>query len=188
MIIDTTEIKKLICDSGIPTTKLEMGTGVSRVTISNLRSGRADWNKVWLATLEKFQTFINENEEEIKMMNKKQLELNELAELQGLTKEGVIVDLPASIVDLLNEQAENEDMKPADFVEKYVDDLSDTIELHDDGSIAIKGEGLIVLDDSNLDGTNQVGWLGKNSNFKELFNDSVKAEELVEQIYDTYFN
>lgn len=63
MIIDTEKIKKLICDSGIPTTKLEKGTGVNRVTISNLRSGRADWNKVWLATLEKFQTFINENEE-----------------------------------------------------------------------------------------------------------------------------
>lgn len=65
MIIDTTKIKKLICDSGIPTTKLEMGTGVSRVTISNLRSGRADWNKVWLTTLEKFQKYIDE--EEIKM-------------------------------------------------------------------------------------------------------------------------
>lgn len=65
MIIDTTEIKKLICDSGIPTTKLEMGTGVSRVTISNLRSGRADWNKVWLTTLEKFQKYIDE--EKIKM-------------------------------------------------------------------------------------------------------------------------
>ena len=65
MIIDTTKIKKLICDSGIPTTKLENGTGVSRVTISNLRSGRADWNKVWLTTLEKFQKYIDE--EEIKM-------------------------------------------------------------------------------------------------------------------------
>lgn len=71
MIIDTTAIKKLICDSGIPTTKLEKGTGVSRVTISNLRSGRSDWNKVWLTTLEKFQTFINDNEEEIKMMKRK---------------------------------------------------------------------------------------------------------------------
>ena len=59
MIIDTTAIKKLICDSGIPTTKLEKGTGVNRVTISNLRSGRADWNKVWLSTLERFQMYIN---------------------------------------------------------------------------------------------------------------------------------
>lgn len=188
MLIDTTAIKKLICDSGIPTTKLEKGTGVSRVTISNLRSGRADWNKVWLSTLERFQEYIDENKGAIKMMNENILKLNELAELQNMTKEGVIVDLPASIVDLLNEQAENEDMKPADFVEKYVDDLKGAIELHDDGSIAIKGEGLIVLDDSNLGGTNQVDWLGINSNFKELFNDSVKAEELVEQIYETYFD
>lgn len=165
-----------------------MGTGVSRVTISNLRSGRADWSKVWLTTLEKFQKYINENEEVIKMMNKKALELNELAELQGLAKEGVIADLPENIVDMLNEQAEEENMTPAELVENYVDDLSGAVELHEDGSIAIKGEGLIVLDDSNLDGTNQVDWLGKNSNFKELFTDSAKAEELVEQIYDTYFD
>lgn len=188
MIIDTNEIKKLICDSGIPTTKLEKGTGVSRVTISNLRSGRADWNKVWLATLEKFQTFINENEEEIKMMNKKQLELNELAELQGLTKEGVIVGLPEDIVSIYNDEAEEEKMTTAEFVENFVDDLSGIIELHEDGSITIQGEGLIVIDNSNLSGNDSLDWLGKNSNFKELFNDYVKAEELVEQIYDTYFN
>lgn len=69
MIINTDEIKKLICDSGIPTTQLEKGTGVNRVTISNLRSGRSDWSKVWLTTLEKFQKYIDENEEEIKMMS-----------------------------------------------------------------------------------------------------------------------
>ncbi len=67
MIIDTNAIKKLICDSGIPTTQLEKGTGVSRVTISNLRAGRSDWSKVWLTTLEKFQKYIDENKEEIKM-------------------------------------------------------------------------------------------------------------------------
>lgn len=188
MIINTDEIKKLICDSGIPTTKLEKGTGVSRVTISNLRSGRADWNKVWLATLEKFQTFINENEEEIKMMNKKQLKLNELAELQGLTKEGVIVGLPEDVVSIYNDEAEEEKMPTAEFVENFVNDLSGIIELHEDGSITIQGEGLIVIDNSNLSGNDSLDWLGKNSNFKELFNDSVKAEELVEQIYDTYFN
>lgn len=188
MIINTDEIKKLICDSGIPTTQLEKGTGVNRVTISNLRAGRSDWSKVWLTTLEKFQKYIDENEEEIKMMNKNVLELNELAELKSLAKEGVIVDLPENIVDMLNEQAEEEDMTPAELVDNYVDDLSGAVELHEDGSIAIKGEGLVVLDDSNLDGTNQVDWLGKNSNFKELFTDSVKAKELVEQIYNMYFD
>lgn len=188
MIINTDEIKKLICDSGIPTTQLEKGTGVNRVTISNLRAGRSDWSKVWLTTLEKFQTFINENEEEIKMMKKEQLELNELPELQDLAKEGVTVGLPEDIVDMLNEQAEDEGMTTAEFVENYIDDLHNIIELHEDGSIAIKGEGLIAIDDSNLGGTNQVDWLGKNSSFKEMFNDSVKAEELVEQIYDKYFD
>lgn len=187
MIINTDEIKKLICDSGIPTTKLEKGTGVNRVTISNLRSGRSDWNKVWLTTLEKFQTFINENEGEIKMIKKQQLELNELAELQGLAKEGVIVDLPEDIVSIYNDEAEEEKMSTAEFVENFVDDMSDIIELHKDGSIAIKGEGLVVIDNSNLGGNDSLDWLGKNSNFKELFTDSVKAEELVEQIYDTYF-
>lgn len=187
MIIDTTAIKKLICDSGMPTTKLEKGTGVSRVTISNLRSGRSDWNKVWLATLEKFQTFINENEEKIKMMNKKELEFNELAELQNLAREGVIVDLPEDIVSIYNDEAEEEKMTTAEFVENFVDDTSDIIELHEDGSIDIQGEGLIVIDNSNLCGNDSLDWLGKNSNFKELFTDSVKTEELVKQIYDKYF-
>lgn len=188
MIIDTTEIKKLICDSGIPTTKLEKGTGVNRVTISNLRSGRSDWSKVWLTTLEKFQKYIDENDGEIKMIKKQQLELNELAELQYLAKEGVTVGLPEDIVSIYNDEAEEEKMTTAEFVENFVDDTSDIIELHEDGSIDIKGEGLVVIDNSNLCGNDSLDWLGKNSNFKELFNDSVKAEELVEQIYDTYFD
>lgn len=187
MIINTDEIKKLICDSGIPTTQLENGTGVNRVTISNLRSGRSDWSKVWLTTLEKFQTFINENEEKIKMMNKKELEFNELAELQNLAREGVIVDLPEDIVSIYNDEAEEEKMTTAEFVENFVDDTSDIIELHEDGSIDIQGEGLIVIDNSNLCGNDSLDWLGKNSNFKELFTDSVKTEELVKQIYDKYF-
>lgn len=188
MIINTDEIKKLICDSGIPTTQLEKGTGVNRVTISNLRSGRSDWNKVWLTTLEKFQTFINDNEEEIKMMKKEQLELNELVELQGLAKEGVTVGLPEDIVSIYNDEAEEEKMTTAEFVENFVDDLSNIIELHEDGSIDIKGEGLVVIDNSNLSGNDLLDWLGNNSNFKELFTNSVKAKELVEQIYNTYFD
>ena len=177
----------MICDSGIPTTKLEKGTGVNRVTISNLRSGRSDWSKVWLTTLEKFQTFINENEEEIKMMKKEQLELNELVELQDLAKEGVTVGLPEDIVSIYNDEAEEEKMTTAEFVENFVDDLNGIIELHEDGSIDIQDEGLIVIDNSNLCGNDQLDWLGKNSNFKELFTDSVKVEELVKQIYDKYF-
>lgn len=188
MIINTDEIKKLICDSGIPTTKLEKGTGVNRVTISNLRSGRSDWSKVWLTTLEKFQKYIDDNEEKIKMIKKQQLELNELAELQGLAREGVIVDLPENIVDMLNEQAEEEKMTTAEFVENFVDDLSGIIELHEDGSIDIQGEGLVVIDNSNLSGNDLLDWLGNNSNFKELFPNSVKAKELVENVYDTYFD
>lgn len=187
MIIDTTAIKKLVCDSGIPTTQLEKGTGVNRVTISNLRAGRSDWSKVWLATLEKFQTFINENEEKIKMMKKEQLELNELAELQDLAKEGVTIGLPEDIVSIYNDEAEEEKMTTAEFVENFVDDTSDIIELHEDGSIDIQGEGLIVIDNSNLCGNDSLDWLEKNSNFKELFTDSVKTEELVKQIYDKYF-
>ena len=188
MIIDTVKIKKLICDSGIPTTKLEKGTGVNRVTISNLRSGRSDWSKVWLTTLEKFQKYIDENEGEIKMIKKQQLELNELAELQELAKEGVTVGLPEDIVSIYNDEAEEGKMTTAEFVENFVDDLSGIIELHEDGSIDIKGEGLVVIDNSNLCGNDLLDWLGNNSNFKELFTNSVKAEELVEQIYDTYFD
>lgn len=187
MIIDTTAIKKLVCDSGIPTTQLEKGTGVNRVTISNLRAGRSDWSKVWLTTLEKFQTFVNENEEKIKMMKKEQLELNELAELQDLAKEGVTIGLPEDIVSIYNDEAEEEKMTTAEFVENFVDDTSDIIELHEDGSIDIQGEGLIVIDNSNLCGNDSLDWLEKNSNFKELFTDSVKTEELVKQIYDKYF-
>lgn len=188
MIINIEEIKKLIRDSGIPTTQLEKGTGVNRVTISNLRSGRSDWSKVWLSTLEKFQEFINENEGEIKMMSKKQLELNELKDLNGYAKQGVFVDLPEGIVDMLDEWAKEEGMTTAEFVDNYVDDLNDTVELHIDGSIAIKGEGLIVLDDSNLDGIYQVDWLGENSNFKEYFEDAAEAKELSEKIDELYFN
>lgn len=79
-------------------------------------------------------------------------------------------------------------MTTAEFVENFVDDLHSIIELHEDGSIDIKGEGLVVIDNSNLSGNDLLDWLGKNSNFKELFTNSVKAEELVEQIYDTYFD
>lgn len=89
MIINTDEIKKLICDSGIPTTQLEKGTGVNRVTISNLRSGRSDWSKVWLTTLEKFQKYIDENEEVFKMIeyNGLKLTLDQDAYISGSHEE-----------------------------------------------------------------------------------------------------
>lgn len=187
MIINTDEIKKLICDSGIPTTKLEMGTGVSRVTISNLRSGRADWNKVWLSTLERFQEYIDENKGAIKMMNENILKLNELSELQELAEDGVLVMLPNDVADYLKENADTDEMSYRDYVAGFVEDYSNSLEVTID-DIKINGEGIMILDDSNLDAVYSLDWLGKNSNFKELFNDSVKAEELVEQIYDTYFN
>lgn len=104
-----------------------------------------------------------------------------------MTKEGVIVDLPEDIVSIYNDEAEEEKMTTAEFVENFVDDLNGIIELHEDGSIDIQGEGLIAIDNSNLCGNDQLDWLGKNSNFKELFTDSVKVEELVKQIYDKYF-
>lgn len=60
MIINVGEIKKLVCDSSIPATHLEKRTGVSRVTICNLRRGRSAWGKVWLGTLEKLQSYLDE--------------------------------------------------------------------------------------------------------------------------------
>lgn len=122
------------------------------------------------------------------MMNKKELEFNELAELQDLAKEGVTIGLPEDIVSIYNDEAEEEKMTTAEFVENFVDDTSNIIELHEDGSIDIKGEGLVVIDNSNLGGNDLLDWLGNNSNFKELFTNSVKAKELVENIYDTYFD
>lgn len=42
------------------------------------------------------------------MMNKKELEFNELAELQDLAKEGVTIGLPEDIVSIHNDEAEEE--------------------------------------------------------------------------------
>lgn len=64
MIINVSKIKKMVYDDRIPATQLEKRTGVSRVTICNLRRGRSAWGKVWLGTLEKLQTYIDENEGE----------------------------------------------------------------------------------------------------------------------------
>jgi hypothetical protein len=60
MIIDTDKIKQLVCDSSMSATQLEKRTEVSRVTICNLRRGRSSWGKVWLGTLEKLQSYIDE--------------------------------------------------------------------------------------------------------------------------------
>ena len=46
-----------------------------------------------------------------------QLEYNELAELRDMIKEGVIVDTAQGVVDIINEQADNEDMTPAEYVQ-----------------------------------------------------------------------
>lgn len=121
------------------------------------------------------------------MMNKKELELNELAELQELTKEGVLVMLPDDVADYLKENADTDEMSYKDYVAGWVEDYSNSLEITVD-DIKINGEGIMILDDANLDAVDSLDWLGKNSNFKELFNEPLKAEELVEKIYDKYFD
>lgn len=120
------------------------------------------------------------------MMN--QLEYNELAELRDMVKEGVIVDTAQGVVDIINEQADNEDMTPAEYVQHYVEDLHDSIECHEDSTITVDPKGVYVLDDANFDGIDAIELLDKRTIYREMFNQPLKAEELVEQIDEKYFN
>ncbi|WP_270643130.1 hypothetical protein [Limosilactobacillus mucosae] len=120
------------------------------------------------------------------MMN--QLEYNELAELRDMVKEGVIVDTAQGVVDIINEQADNEDMTPAEYVQHYVEDLHDLIECHEDSTITVDPKGVYVLDDANFDGIDAIELLDKRTIYREMFNQPLKAEELVEQIDEKYFN
>lgn len=154
--------------------------------LANLRSGRSDWDKVWLSTLERFQNYIDNNKGEIKMMNENILKLNELSELQELAEDGVLVMLPNDVADYLKENADTDEMSYRDYVAGFVEDYSNSLEVTID-DIKINGEGIMILDDSNLDAVYSLDWLGTNSSFNE-FTDGNKAAEIVEKIYQEYFD
>lgn len=156
------------------------------VILANLRSGRSDWDKVWLSTLERFQNYIDNNKGEIKMMNENILKLNELSELQELAEDGVLVMLPNDVADYLKENADTDEMSYRDYVAGFVEDYSNSLEVTID-DIKINGEGIMILDDSNLDAVYSLDWLGTNSSFNE-FTDGNKAAEIVEKIYQEYFD
>lgn len=120
------------------------------------------------------------------MMNENILKLNELSELQELAEDGVLVMLPNDVADYLKENADTDEMSYRDYVAGFVEDYSNSLEVTID-DIKINGEGIMILDDSNLDAVYSLDWLGTNSSFNE-FTDDNKASELVEKIYDTYFD
>lgn len=160
----------------------------SGMSIPRLKQLRAEPIKLettkWIAVHKLAKMY--DEQEKINKMN--ELEDNELAELQYMSKEGVIVETAQGVVDIINEQADNNDMTPLEYVQHYVEDLHDLIERHEDGTVAVKPNGVYVLDDANLDGIDAIELLDKRTVYRELFNQPLKAEELVKQIDEKYFD
>lgn len=158
----------------------------SGMSIPRLKQLRAKPIKLettkWIA-VHKLAKMYDENQK-INKMN--ELEYNELADLRDMAKEGIIVGTAQDIVDEINEQANNEDMTPSEYVQRYVEDLHDLIERYEDGTIAVEPNGIYVLDDASLDGIDAIELLDKRTVYRELFNQPLKAEELVKQIDEKY--
>lgn len=160
----------------------------SGMSIPRLKQLRAEPIKLettkWIA-VHKLAKMYNEKEK-INMIN--ELEYNELADLRDMAKEGIIVGTAQDVVDEINEQADNEDVTPVKYVQHYVEDLHCLIARYEDGTIAVKSNGVYVLDDANLDGIDAIKLLDKRTVYRELFNQPLKAEELVKQIDEKYFD
>lgn len=60
MIINTDQIKELL-NQNIPDLTLARETGVSRQTIFNLRKGKSSFEKMWIETAVKLQTYVDKN-------------------------------------------------------------------------------------------------------------------------------
>ncbi len=61
MIINTSRIEYILLKSNVPGYKLQQETGLSRVTISQLRLGKADIKNLTLAKLEAVQKWIDDD-------------------------------------------------------------------------------------------------------------------------------
>lgn len=60
MIINTDDIRNLL-DQNIPDLTLARETGITRQTIHNLRKGNSKFEKMWLETAVKLQSYVDNN-------------------------------------------------------------------------------------------------------------------------------
>ncbi len=60
MIINTDDIKNLL-NQNIPDLTLARETGITRQTIHNLRKGNSSFEKMWIETAIKLQTYVDKN-------------------------------------------------------------------------------------------------------------------------------
>lgn len=60
MIINTDQIKDLL-NQNIPDLTLARETGITRQTIHNLRKGNSSFEKMWIETAIKLQTYVDKN-------------------------------------------------------------------------------------------------------------------------------
>lgn len=60
MIINTDQIKELL-NQNVPDLTLARETGITRQTIYNLRQGNSKFEKMWIETAVKLQTYVDKN-------------------------------------------------------------------------------------------------------------------------------
>lgn len=192
MLNDYEKARIVVQDKNNTMALLSERSGMSIARLNQYRARPDELKKAkWIAVHNLAELY--DEKELIKLANEKaekmrELELNELAQLQNLALEGVIVGTATNISDIINEQAKNENMTPSEYVNNYVEDPFKLIKYHDDGTVDIDANGVYVLNDSNLDAIDQIDLLGKRTVFRDLFTDSLRASELVEQINDKYFD